>query len=126
MFPHRHLDVLQHVQRGEQRPHLEHDAELLVERLACIGIGFFGVHSQNFDSSRPLWYQAENGAQEHGLAGARCADHPEDLSPIGIEIEVFEHICLAESGRQPAYPDHDLPVAGSLASSVVCRFGHAQ
>src|SRR5690606_37445242 len=46
--------------------------------------------------------QADNGAQQHRFARARTADHAEDLTREGVQIQVLVHGLLAEAVDQPA------------------------
>ena len=46
--------------------------------------------------------QADDRAQQHGLAGARTADHTQHFAPLNVEIEVVVNHLHAELGPQSA------------------------
>jgi hypothetical protein len=60
---------------------------------------------------RPLGDEAEDGAEQHRLAGARGADDAEDLATIGVEVEILDDVVVAEAGGEPAHRQHDLAAA---------------
>ena len=108
MLAHRHLDVLEHGERGEQGAELEHHPEPPVDRLALGRGAGPDIDAEDLDAAGPLRDEAEDGAQQHGLAGAGGADHAEDLAAIGVEIEVLDDVDLAEARGEPAHRDHHL------------------
>jgi hypothetical protein len=52
--------------------------------------------------------EAEDGAQQHRLAGARAADKPDHLATEHVEIELVVHDMIAELGAHAAQSQHDL------------------
>ena len=60
------------------------------------------------------------------MAGSRGADHTQYLAAIGVDIEIFEDIPLAEAGRQAAHPDHSLAAVDLLFRPVSRLFEHHQ
>ena len=52
--------------------------------------------------------QADDRAQQHRLAGARAADHAENLAAADVEVEVVVDDLLAEAVAQAAHRDDRL------------------
>ena len=106
VLEHRQLHVLQHRERGEQRALLEGDAVggLDLLELALVDSCVRSRPSmQHLARLRPL--QAEDGAQQHRLAGARAADDAEHLALLHGHVEMVVHHLRAEAVDQPAHFD---------------------
>src|SRR6056297_1145004 len=110
--PHRHLHVLTHGERGEQRPVLEHDAPAGVERPAGGPSARQHVHTEHLDRPGRGLLKAGDGAQQHRLAGSRAADDAEDFAAVDVEIQVFMHDMGAELGSEPPNAYDRLLVCG--------------
>src|SRR6185437_15044961 len=62
--------------------------------------------------------QAEDGSQQHRLAGAGAADHAQDFSAVDVEVQVFVHDLFAELAAQAAHLDQRVTRFGG------CGDGH--
>jgi len=70
------------------------------------------VDAENLDLAAPRGIEADDGAQQDRLAGARAADQADDLATKDIEIELVVHHVIAELRAHAAQPqDHLAPVA---------------
>ena len=52
--------------------------------------------------------QADDAAQQHGLAAAGAADHCQDFALVQIQVEVLVHALAAKAVAQAAYFNHRL------------------
>jgi hypothetical protein len=102
----RHLDILAHGERGEQRAVLKQDAGPLADRLQGGLARRLHVDAQHLDRSRRRPLQPRNRAKQHRLAGARAADHAQNLAAHDIEVEPVMDDVRAELVAQAANPDH--------------------
>ena len=110
VLEHGQLHVLQHRERRKQRALLEGDA---VGRLDLLELGrrqLREVATQHSHLARLGTLQAEDGAQQHGLARARPADDAEYLTALDGHVEMVVHHLRAEAIHQSANFDE--------------RFGH--
>jgi hypothetical protein len=108
VFAQRHLDVLRHGQRAEQRAILEQDPPALFQRNR---IGFAQMRhivAQHVDAARVGPLEPDYGAQQHRFAAARAADDAQHLAAPDIEIEAVVDRLRAEPRHQPAHPDDDI------------------
>src|SRR4029450_2483074 len=107
MLAHRHLDVLKHRERGEQRPVLEQDAPALLDLEPILRQKRLGIVPEQRDVAGLGSDQPGDHAHQHGLALARAADDGEDLAAIDVEIETVPNLLTAESFGESAHADHD-------------------
>src|SRR5262249_34890884 len=105
IFAHRKLDVLPHGERGEQRALLEQDAPAPLHRAPRIGARRIEVDAEHLDAPGDLRHEANDGARQHGLAGAGGTDETQDLAAADVEIEPVEHARRAELHRDVAHAD---------------------
>ena len=61
--------------------------------------------------------EADDGAQQHRLAGARAADHAQHFAAIDVEIEMIVQELVAEAVDQAAHLDDDFLVPAALVFS---------
>src|SRR5262245_20952054 len=109
MLAHRHLDVLQDGQRGEQRPILEQDAPAALDIDAILRRQSLGIAPEQLDFAHVRLDQAGDDPEQHRFALARAADDGEDLAAIDVEIEPIPNLIAAEALGEPADADQDLP-----------------
>src|ERR1051325_9371761 len=91
MLAQRHLDVLGHRQRAEQRAVLKQHAEMLLE-LALFSLAKVqNVAAEHLDLSgnRPL--QADQRAQQYRFAGAGTADDAQHLAAPDLKVDAVMH-----------------------------------
>jgi epoxyqueuosine reductase QueG len=62
--------------------------------------------------------QADDAAQKHRLAGARAADHAENLAAAHVEVEILMHHLGTEAVDQTAHLDHRRLVAARCGLGV--------
>ena len=93
----RDLDVLGHGQRREQRAALEQHAPAAAHRRFLVGLGADGVLAEHSDLALVGDLQPDDRAHQHRLAGARAADHAEDLAAPDLERQVLVDHLLAEA-----------------------------
>src|SRR3546814_3310581 len=67
--------------------------------------------------------QSEDRAHQHRRAGARAADHAQDLAAAHVEIEAFVHDLFAEAVDQAAHGDDRFAVIGIRDSGFGIRHG---
>lgn len=101
----RQCDVLLQVQRGEQRAPLEQYAETSFHLRAALGRQLQQVFAEHADAAGIWPAQADDAAQQHRLAGARSADHAENLAATDVQVETVVHGLAAEAVDQSAYLD---------------------
>ena len=107
-------DVLPDRQAVEQRGALEQHAELLHDLLARAARRAPITSSPSISiEPRSGSQDAEDALQQHRLAGARAADHHDQLALGDVEIDAVQHLLGAEALVQVA--DADLGVAVGLA-----------
>ena len=120
----RHLDVLAHRQRGEQRAALEQHAPAAAHAKLLVGLGFGDRIPEHAHLALGGRLEADDRAHQHALAGARAADNAEDLAPADVELEPFVDRLIAEAVDQAAHLDRMLAVEPPAACAV--RFAHPQ
>ena len=114
----RHFDILAYRQRGEQRAALEQHPPAVAHTDIGVRFGIGDRAVEHFDMTLGRLLQTDDRAHQHRLAGARTADHAEDLAPPDLEIEVFVHGLRAETVDQPL--DNDRIVA--TEPLVICGY----
>src|SRR5882757_9519175 len=67
------------------------------------------IRTENFDGSRARIVEADDGTQQHRLAGSRTANQAANLAAKYVEIEMIVHDLVAELGAQAAHADGNLP-----------------
>ncbi len=116
-FLDRDLDILGDGQRREQRAALEQDAPALadIDRLGLVAPDRrFAEHE---DLARERGLEPDDRAHQHRFAGARSADHAEDLAAPHVEIEAVVDDLVAERVAQPPHRDDDLAF-GSVRAHI--------
>src|SRR5680860_131089 len=108
MLTHRHLDVLQDGQRGEQRTVLKEDAPASLDVESRLRGERLGVLAKQSDHASVRRHQAGDNAHQDGLALAGPADDGEDLTAIDIEAEPIPNLMAAETLSEFAHADHHL------------------
>ncbi len=63
------------------------------------------IDAEHLDAAGDLGHEADDGARQHGFAGARRADEAQDLAALHVEIEPVEDPRLAELHGDVADPD---------------------
>ena len=96
IFADRHLDILRDGQRREQGAVLEQDAPAAADVLRFVLVAADHVLAEHFDFAGLGRLQADDRAQQHRLAGARAADHAEDLAAADGQVEIVVDDLLAE------------------------------
>ena len=64
--------------------------------------------AEDVDAARRRSIEADDRAQQHGLAGAGAADDTQNLAAPDIEVEAIMHRLRAKPRYQPAHPNHDI------------------
>ncbi len=123
ILAHRNLDVLEHRERGEERALLEEHAPTLLDAEARGFVGPLVVDAEDLDRAALLGVEAEDGAQEHGLAGAGRADEAQDLAPAHVERQAVENGLRAEPDRHIPGADDDVVILGG-GCAVSIRWRH--
>ena len=86
IFAHRHLDVLLHGERGEQRALLEQHAPAPLDGRGAAGVELVEILAEDLDRSRrACGDEAEDRARQDRLARAGRADEAQDLAAIDVE-----------------------------------------
>src|SRR5690606_21186719 len=106
VFDQRQRDVLLQVERGEQGAPLEQHTETPLDFRAAPGRQLQQVFAEHPHAARIGPAQADDAAQQHGLARARAAHHAENLAATDIQVEVFMHALAAEAVGQATDFDH--------------------
>ena len=137
MFPHGHLNILQHRQRRKQRPILKKyaRANLKMAHLAPAHMGNILTKKPDDAIINPL--QPVQAAQQNGFTPARLADNAQHLALIDIEVQILKHHLRAKALLQmphfnqracSAFRDchhHQIPIAVSamanIASSTITK-----
>ncbi len=70
------------------------------------------VDAEHLDRAGALRHQADDGAHQHRLAGARAADEAEDLAATHVEREAVEHGARRRSRRRGRAPGSPPRLAG--------------
>ena len=72
--------------------------------------------------------QADDRAHQHRLAGARPADHADDLAAPHVEVEPVVHDLVAEAVAQPAHGEWDraLSLGDGLARAATLTASRSQ
>ncbi len=102
VFLQRHLHVLAHGQRGEQRAILEQHAGVALDLLARGAVVTARVQAEDLDLPGLGNLQPQDGAHQHRLAAARAADHAEDLAAAHVQVQAVVHGLFAEAVDQAA------------------------
>src|SRR5262249_21521196 len=101
----RELHVLAHRERGEERALLKQDAPAALDRALRLHGRFAEIDAEHLDEAGALGHQADDGAHQHRLAGARGPDEAEDLAAQHVERKSVEPPRRAEVDREVAHPD---------------------
>ena len=104
-LPQRNLHVFGHRQRREQRAALEQHAPALADILR---IGLLAADhrlAEHLDLAGFGSLKADDRAHQHRLAGARAANHADDLAAIDTEVEALVDDLLAKRVLEPAHLD---------------------
>ena len=115
MLAQRRLDVLRHGQRREQGAALEHHAGPALD--IGLGTGVVDVAAEDLDMPALGPLEAEDGVEQHRLAGARAADDGEDLAAADLEVEAVMDDIVAEGAAQPAHPHRRRKIGGRVHRS---------
>ena len=70
-----------------------------------------GALAEDFDGAFLRLVKADDGAQQHRLAGAGAAHHAQNLAAINIEIQMIVHDLGAEACHQALDMNDDILVA---------------
>jgi hypothetical protein len=108
MHAHRHLDILAHRQRGEQRAVLEHHAPAPLQLGPFLGVRVEDIGAEDAHRARLRRDEARDGAQKDRFAGAGPADDAEDLAAPHVEVETVVHDVVAKLVADAARLDHDV------------------
>src|SRR3990172_7509114 len=108
MLLERHLDVLRHRQRAEQRAALEQHAPVLLQAAPAGLTQAADVLPEHGDRAGGGAVEADDRAQQNRLAAARSADDAEDLARLHVEVEAVMHDLSAELSAQAPDRDHRL------------------
>ncbi len=101
-------DILGHGERAEQRAVLEHHAPAPDDPLERVGARPGDILAEHLDRARGRRQDADNGLEQHRLAGARGADHRENLAPMELEIDVAVQQPARHARCQPREAEHGL------------------
>ena len=112
----RHLDVLRHGQRAEQRAVLKQNPPALLDLAPLQFVHPQNIGAEHLDLALDRPVEPDDGSQQHRFAAARPADHAEDLAAQHIEVEAVMH----RLGSEPVDQTADLD--DRLASNL----GHRQ
>src|SRR6185369_3259231 len=91
------LDVLGHRQGREQRAVLEQDTPAAANILGFVLGPVEHILAKHFDHAGIGFLQTDNRAHQHRFAGARAADHAEDLAAVDGQVEILVDDLLAEA-----------------------------
>ena len=114
MLADRHDDVVSHRERGEQCAVLELHADVAEQLLFGPAMHAAGVLAEDLDLAGAQRIEAEDGAQQYRLAGARAANQPDHLAAEDVEVEVVVHDMVAELGADAAQLEHDFPAVAMV------------
>src|SRR5690554_544308 len=103
MFDQRQGDVFGHRQRGEQCAALKQYAKASLDLGTLLFIQLLQVFAENPDATGIGPPQADDGAQQYRLAGARAAHHAENLSGVDIQVQIVVYGLFAEAIDQATY-----------------------
>ena len=67
--------------------------------------------------------EADDGAQQHGLAGARSADQPDHLAAKYVEVEIVVNDVVAELRAHAAQLQHDVAAVAMIDELPAFRSG---
>src|SRR5262249_3489307 len=96
----------EHVERGEEGTALEEHAAAAAQLLLQIGIGAGQLVAEQANRPLPGVLQAQDEAQQGGLAGARTAHQAEDLAGLQAEVDVAVHLVPADAGGDVGQLEH--------------------
>ena len=95
MLEHRRRDVLAHRQVGEQRALLKEHAPASLDGAPFSLRGRRQVDAEQFDRPAIGALEADQGIEQHGLSGARTADHSQHLAAFYLQVETVVDDLLA-------------------------------
>ena len=72
------------------------------------------VRAEHLDLAGAQRIEADDGAQQHRLAGARAADQPDHLAAEDVEVEMVVDDVVAELGAHVAQLEHDVPAVAMI------------
>src|SRR6185295_18496812 len=107
-FLDRHLDVLGDGQRREQGAALEEHAPAAADVLRFLLVATDHRLAEHLDLARIGDLEADDRAHQHRLAGARAADHAENLAAFHLEVDAVMDDLLAEAVLEAFDLDHGL------------------
>ena len=84
IFADRNLDIFGDGQRREQGAVLEQDAPAAADVLRLVLVAADHILAEHLDLARVRRLKADDRAHQHRLAGARAADHAEDLAAADV------------------------------------------
>ena len=115
MLADRHDDVVGDAERGEQRAVLELHAGARLHARARPCRARRPVSTPSI-SMLPLAcrIEADDGAQQHGLAGSRSADQADHLAAKYVEVEIVVDDVVAELGAHAAQLQHDIAAVAMI------------
>jgi hypothetical protein len=113
--------VLQHRERVEQRGVLEDHPELLAHAVELVLVEHGEVVAVDPDVARGRLLQADEHAQERGLACARSADDHGRLAAAQVHRDAEEHLRLTEGLAHVVH--EDVILGGMFGAAVGPRSG---
>src|SRR5512135_526894 len=108
MLAHRHLDVLQDGESGEQRAVLEQDSPALLDLEAILRRKRLGVLPEEAHLALVGLNEPGDHTHQDRLALTRAADDGEDLAAIDVEAQPIPNLLAAEALGEPAHTDQHL------------------
>ncbi len=114
MLADRHDDVLGDAQRGKQGAVLELHAGARLHRPLFLAVQGGGIDAQHLDGALGVPIEADDGAQQHGLAGSRPADQADNLATKYVEIEIVMDDVVAELRAHAAQLQHDVAAVAMI------------
>ncbi|MNE02026.1 hypothetical protein D3C80_944870 [compost metagenome] len=115
VFDQGRCDIVQHGQGRKQGPLLEQDAGPALD-LRRLGLGhLIAFMAEQLHRPALGLLQADDGVEQHRLAGARTPDHAQDLAAPHVQIEVLMDHPVAELAQQAAHLDEVLALRLVLA-----------
>src|SRR5581483_319759 len=86
-------------------PALEQDPPAPLDCLPLLFADLVEIPAECLDGPGPLRQEAEYGPREDGLSASGGADKTEDFPALEIEVEILQHVALAEPDAQVAHAD---------------------
>ena len=118
----RHLDILTHGQRREQRPALEQHTPAVADADVFLGIGIDNRAAEHVNIALGRALQPDDRAHQHRFAGARSADHAENFAALDLEVQILVHDLFAEGIGQPFDDDRIVPAIAFVPAEFAARF----